>query len=33
MLMTREIFGPVLLVITIKDVDEAVKFINARYVI
>ena len=26
----REIFGPVLLLISVKDVDEAIKFINAR---
>ncbi|KII87702.1 hypothetical protein PLICRDRAFT_112150 [Plicaturopsis crispa FD-325 SS-3] len=29
-LMSEEIFGPVLAVISVKDVDEAIEFINAR---
>ncbi|KAI0709501.1 aldehyde dehydrogenase [Earliella scabrosa] len=29
-LVTEEIFGPVLLIVTVKGVDEAIKFINAR---
>ena len=28
----REIFGPVLPIIAVEDVDEAIEFINARYV-
>ena len=28
----RELFGPVLPIIAVEDVDEAIEFINARYV-
>lgn len=28
----REIFGPVLPIVPVKDIDEAIAFINARYV-
>jgi acyl-CoA reductase-like NAD-dependent aldehyde dehydrogenase len=27
----REIFGPILPIIPIDDVDEAIKFVNSRY--
>jgi acyl-CoA reductase-like NAD-dependent aldehyde dehydrogenase len=29
--MQREIFGPILPIIEVEDVDEAIDFINARY--
>ena len=29
----REIFGPILAVVPVKDVDNAIEFINARYVV
>ena len=28
----RELFGPILPIIAVDDVDEAIEFINARYV-
>ena len=28
----REIFGPILPIVTVANIDEAVDFINARYV-
>ena len=28
--MAEEIFGPVLLVVPVKDTDEAIRFINSR---
>ena len=32
-LMSEEIFGPVLPIVPVKDVDEAIEFINDRYVL
>lgn len=32
-LMQEEIFGPILPVIGVKDVDEAIEFINSRYLL